>query len=161
MIQPDAHRCAITPRRDSRRVGSGFWVHLGAGGVGGLTRTQAHGCRCSLRLPRRVVRWQLRLQGAWRTVAAATAVPSGRAVGLSPLVVTLLGFKAVTVEAGELTADLVRVQSLRRNLGAQLALSRGVEGFGPGSGGSVCLRSSRPCLGLRGLDEAPVILQAG
>jgi hypothetical protein len=43
---------------------------------------------------------------------------------------------------------------------ASEALARGTEGFGPGSGGSVCLCSSRPCWVTR-LTEAPVILHVG
>lgn len=66
--------------------------------------------------------------GAQHTLAVVTDVTLGdcprRIVGAVTLGVTPVRLGAVTGEVGDLTADRVRVQSLRRSLGAHLALYR-------------------------------------
>jgi transcriptional regulator with XRE-family HTH domain len=106
-------------------------------GVGGLTRKHAavavlapvasgclsrkHACRGSL------------APGAVGTVSGGARVTVGRRlrrVGtVSLLVVTSLGWVAVTVDAGELAAECAGLEALRRDLGAHLATYRRAAGI--------------------------------
>jgi transcriptional regulator with XRE-family HTH domain len=104
-----------------------------APGVGGFgVDTQARSRCFGLRPPRHGRCRGSPAPGAQRTVAGGTTgtVGSGlyRAAGLAPLLATALRLRTVTVDVGGLAADRVRLESLRRGLGAHLATYRRAAG---------------------------------